>query len=284
MLPPMFVCDSAENVMQFGNWRDWNGSKTGLPVELNGNAIIEYKCRNHISGTPHFARAGLLSWEHLGHAADILQYRVLIPFNDDLTWRAWNGSNGRPAVNSDANTMVEVCLWTGRTMQGVANMFIWTHEGDPADIVAYRSLNQVPNQEPTERPQVMVKKLHPSAIVPQYATPGAACFDLHAFGEEWSEHERKHGVRVGFAEVFRTGLAFEVPKDHVMLIFSRSGHGFKNDIRLSNCVGVIDSDYRGEVQVKLKADASPHHVIHNGDRIAQALVIEARQFDLVGSE
>jgi len=62
-----------------------------------------------------------------------------------------------------------------------------------------------------------------------------------------------------------------------MLIFSRSGHGFKNDARLANCVGVIDSDYRGEVAVKMTSDRqfSDAHalVVRNGDRIAQAMII-----------
>lgn len=115
------------------------------------------------------------------------------------------------------------------------------------------------------------KKLHPAAVTPQYATPGAACFDLHAIISETEAHM----VMMG-ALTFRTGLAVEVPAGHVMLIFSRSGHGFKNDVRLSNCVGVIDSDYRGELQVRLRADstvASAGIAVRNGDRIAQAMIV-----------
>lgn len=50
-------------------------------------------------------------------------------------------------------------------------------------------------------------------------------------------------IRLGSSDssVFRTGLSFEIPEGHAMLVFSRSGFGFKNNIRLSNCVGVIDS-------------------------------------------
>jgi dUTP pyrophosphatase len=64
-----------------------------------------------------------------------------------------------------------------------------------------------------------------------------------------------------------------------MLIFSRSGHGFKNNIRLSNCTGVIDSDYRGEVQVKLASDDPDGAVfsVAHGDRIAQAMVLPIEQ-------
>ena len=63
-----------------------------------------------------------------------------------------------------------------------------------------------------------------------------------------------------------------------MLVFSRSGHGFKNNVRLANCVGVIDSDYRGEVMVKLVYDGfTSNLLVRNGDRIAQAMLVPAQQ-------
>ena len=130
-----------------------------------------------------------------------------------------------------------------------------------------------------------VKALHPDAIVPQYATVGAACFDLHALMEKaWVEGpEASAQVNPGTPTVIRTGLAFEIPDGYVMLIFSRSGHGFKNDIRLANCVGVIDSDYRGEVQVKLTNDNSEGNflTVKHGDRIAQAMIVPVERVELV---
>lgn len=130
-----------------------------------------------------------------------------------------------------------------------------------------------------------VKKLHPDAIIPKYATPGAACFDLHALGSEWKINDQEFGEVVvrGTSRVFRTGLAFEVPPGWVMKIYSRSGHGFKNDTRLSNCVGIIDSDYRGEIQVKLRADGSGL-TVRPGDRIAQAMLVQAPQVELIEVE
>jgi dUTP pyrophosphatase len=114
--------------------------------------------------------------------------------------------------------------------------------------------------------KLKIKRLDGRAIIPKFATDGAACFDLHAldggivFGDDSLE--------------FETGLAFEVPPGHVMLVYSRSGHGFKNDIRLSNCVGVIDSDYRGAVAVKLRADSIARSTgFYPGDRIAQAMIV-----------
>ena len=115
---------------------------------------------------------------------------------------------------------------------------------------------------------INVKKLHPDATLPTYGTAGAACFDLYAMEGTVNPYQ---------TAIYPTGLSFEIPKDHVMLVFSRSGHGFKDDIRLSNCVGVIDSDHRGEVKVKLRGDdhASPHFAA--GDRIAQAMILPIQQ-------
>ena len=130
---------------------------------------------------------------------------------------------------------------------------------------------------------VKIQKLHPDAIVPQYATLGAACFDLRALLP--SPAPVYPQVWPGKPVVVRTGLAFEVPQGHVMLVFSRSGHGFKHDIRLANCVGVIDSDYRGEVLVKLTNDSCSGGFIslEHGARIAQAMIIpvEQAQFEVV---
>lgn len=117
-------------------------------------------------------------------------------------------------------------------------------------------------------PEVKIKKLHPDAIVPTYATDGAACFDLYAIIPAPYCCEK---VEYNKPTTFRTGLAFEIPEGWVMRIYSRSGHGFNNNTRLANCVGIIDSDYRGEVKVKLAYDSFNGQLeVKNGDRIAQA--------------
>lgn len=116
---------------------------------------------------------------------------------------------------------------------------------------------------------VNVKVLNDRAVLPRYATSGSACFDLAADGNV--SYDELGNATCG------TGLAFEVPDKHVMLLFSRSGHGFNHNISLSNCVGVIDSDYRLEVKVKLSAESfSGQDLLDNikqGDRIAQAIVL-----------
>lgn len=113
--------------------------------------------------------------------------------------------------------------------------------------------------------EIKVKKMHPDAILPVYTTEGAACFDLHALADSVQQEDRCI-TRV------RTGLSFEVPPGHVMRIYSRSGHGFNHGVRLSNCVGVIDSDYRGEVMVSLHHDYQSDLVVNRGDRVAQAVI------------
>lgn len=120
--------------------------------------------------------------------------------------------------------------------------------------------------------QVKVKKLTFTAVMPSYATPGAACFDIATNNGAFEPHPTDVHARI-----YGTGLAFEIPEDHVMLVFSRSGHGFKDGMRLSNCVGVIDSDYRGELKVSLRIDGIRLSNIVGGDRIAQAMVLPVQQ-------
>jgi dUTP pyrophosphatase len=115
--------------------------------------------------------------------------------------------------------------------------------------------------------KVKFKKLTPGAVTPMKATDGSACFDLYV-----ATDAEARTVFKGAPGVLHTGLAVEVPAGHVMLVFSRSGHGFRDGIRLVNCVGVIDSDYRGELLVKLTSDMHTNSFLP-GDRIAQAMIL-----------
>jgi dUTP pyrophosphatase len=117
---------------------------------------------------------------------------------------------------------------------------------------------------------INIRKGHPDAVIPTYGTEGAACFDITAV----------EGGLLNPTFIAATGLYFEIPKEHVMLVFSRSGMGFKDDVRLSNCVGVIDSDYRGELKVKLKADGDRKQCT-KGDRIAQGIVLPYKQVQFI---
>ncbi len=130
---------------------------------------------------------------------------------------------------------------------------------------------EIPTDDWTK--EMKVKKLHKDAIIPSYATKGAACFDFHTLTPGYVDDTRPL--------VCSTGLAFAIPQDHVMLIFSRSGHGFNNDVRLANCVGVIDSDYRGEVKIKLSKDSGEDYFVNKFDRIAQGLMLPIKQVSFI---
>lgn len=130
-------------------------------------------------------------------------------------------------------------------------------------------------------PIVKVQRLQPDARIPTYGSDGAACFDFYAYCPN-----TRTFLLPNNPVVFNTGIAIEIPEGWALLIYSRSGHGFKSDTRLSNCVGVIDSDYRGEIKVRLirdtLGDSHPHYIDH-GDRIAQGMLVpvEKIQFEIV---
>lgn len=89
------------------------------------------------------------------------------------------------------------------------------------------------------RVNVKVRKLHDDAVIPQYATAGAAGFDLVAVEDVI--------IAPGETKKVPLGLAFEIPEVYVMYVCMRSGIALRTKLRQSNGIGVIDSDYRGEV-------------------------------------
>ena len=117
------------------------------------------------------------------------------------------------------------------------------------------------------------KKLHPDAQLPVYATPGAACCDLFSVDSAV--------VPAGGAVTVSTGLAVNLPGNLATLVHSRSGHGFKHGVRLVNSTGVIDSDYKGELLVRLHNDGSVPYRVEAGERIAQAMFVETLQYPIV---
>lgn len=120
--------------------------------------------------------------------------------------------------------------------------------------------------------KVKVKKLSEQAVIPKKATVGSAGFDLHCTG--------RFSISPGEHVAVPTGLAFEIPPGYVMLIYPRSGNAKKHGLTLSNAVGVVDSDYRGEVMVLLH-NAGDHQVfIEPGDRVAQAIIQRIPEVEL----
>lgn len=104
--------------------------------------------------------------------------------------------------------------------------------------------------------------------MPELGTPGAAGADLYARMKTDGQSIPPGGiVKIG------TGIALEIPPGYFGAIFARSGLSTKKGLRPGNCVGVIDSDYRGEIIVALRNDTKYDQYVANGERIAQLLIL-----------
>ena len=125
---------------------------------------------------------------------------------------------------------------------------------------------------------VKVKKLLPGAILPSYGSDFAAGADLYACTDEKIE------IAPGETEFIHTGLALEIPEGFAGLVFARSGLACKKDVAPANKVGVIDSDYRGEVMVALHNHGKEARTVCGGERIAQLLIMPYVTADFIQSE
>lgn len=115
--------------------------------------------------------------------------------------------------------------------------------------------------------KINIKKLHENAILPTRGSEKAAGYDLYARLEEENLMISPHTtVMVG------TGVAMSIPDGYFGAVYARSGIARKKSLRPANCVGVIDSDYRGEVIVALHNDSNSSQYIENGERIAQIVI------------
>lgn len=120
---------------------------------------------------------------------------------------------------------------------------------------------------------IKIQKLNPNAILPTRGSEEAAGYDLYACIDA-PIYVPAHGtVKVG------TGLALELPQYTFGAIFARSGLATKQGLRPANCVGVCDSDYRGEYIVALHNDSDEEKQIWPNDRIAQLVVMPYVSFD-----
>ncbi len=103
--------------------------------------------------------------------------------------------------------------------------------------------------------------------LPYYATPGSAAMDLHAC------IDGPVVIPAGGRRTIPTGIAIALPDaGHVALVYARSGLAIKHGVAPANCVGVIDSDYRGEILVGLQNSGESDLTVYPGDRIAQLMI------------
>lgn len=115
--------------------------------------------------------------------------------------------------------------------------------------------------------KINIKKLDENAKLPTYGTKFSAGADLYALA--YSQ------VTVGGGEtvLMHTGIAMEIPEGYVGLVFARSGLATKKNLAPANKVGVIDSDYRGEIMVALHNHGTAEQTVEGGERIAQIAIV-----------
>ena len=114
--------------------------------------------------------------------------------------------------------------------------------------------------------KVSLKKLNDRAVVPTYGSPFSAGGDLY------SAEESEVVIGPGKTAMIGTGLAMEIPEGYVGLIYARSGLATKRGLAPANKVGVIDSDYRGEIKVALYNQSDAPLAVAAGERIAQIVI------------
>ncbi len=114
--------------------------------------------------------------------------------------------------------------------------------------------------------KINIKKLSKDAKIPSYGTSFAAGCDLYSSSSE------KISFNPGETKLIKTGIAMEIPEGYAGLIYARSGLATKRGLAPANKVGVIDSDYRGEIMVALHNHTNELKEIEAYERIAQLII------------
>ena len=116
--------------------------------------------------------------------------------------------------------------------------------------------------------EINIKKLYENAIIPTRGSDEAAGYDLYAHLDS-----DKVELKPGETLMVGTGIALEIPTGYFGAIFARSGIAAKRNLRPADCVGVIDSDYRGEIKVPLYNDSNVNQSLDNKERVAQIVIM-----------
>ena len=122
--------------------------------------------------------------------------------------------------------------------------------------------------------KILIKKLDPNVILPEYKTDGASGMDILAF------IKKPIKVKSKTSSLIPTGLAVAFPEDYEIQIRPRSGLAAKKNIGVLNSPGTIDSDYRGEIKVIIYNHGEEDFIINNGDRIAQMVLTPIIKMEL----
>ena len=128
---------------------------------------------------------------------------------------------------------------------------------------------------------VKIVRIAPDVVMPTKAHDTDAGFDLYAYCPDATFYSWESGCQLNVKGVkvrpnetykFHTGIKLAIPDGYWGGIYARSGLATKCGLRPANCVGVIDSSYRGEIIVAIHNDSNETQLVHNGDRIAQLVI------------
>lgn len=122
---------------------------------------------------------------------------------------------------------------------------------------------------------INIKKTDENAKIPTYGSEFAAGADLYAVVHN---EENKVEILPGETAFIDTGIVMEIPNGYVGLVYARSGLSCKQGLAPANKVGVIDSDYRGNIMVALYNQSNETRIVSEGDRIAQIIIQPVEQF------
>ncbi|MBQ7365465.1 MAG: dUTP diphosphatase [Clostridia bacterium] len=126
--------------------------------------------------------------------------------------------------------------------------------------------------------RVLIKKMRDSAVIPHYATEGSAAVDLVACLEEAIT------LAPGERRLIPTGIAISIPKNTVAILCARSGLSAKKGIAAANGIGVIDSDYRGEIFFSAVNLSQEAYTVTPGERVAQLMLMPVYTMALIETE
>ncbi len=125
--------------------------------------------------------------------------------------------------------------------------------------------------------KLMYIKLNENAVTPTYGSASAAGADLYS-------SEGEITLQSGETRLIHTGIAMQIPEGYVGLIYARSGIAVKRGLAPANKVGVIDSDYRGEILVALHNHSNTEQTIGAGERIAQIVITPCLTVDFTETD
>lgn len=125
--------------------------------------------------------------------------------------------------------------------------------------------------------KVLFKKLNENAVMPTYGSPFSAGADLYSAEEETI-------IPSGETVLIGTGLSMEIPEGYGGFIYARSGLATKKGLAPANKVGVVDSDYRGEIKVALHNHSKEDQTIEKGERVAQLVIAPFLKAEFIEAE